>query len=103
MDNRNSRKYACPCCGYFTLSDEADNTFQLCPVCYWEDDGVQLKDPMYEDGANRVSLVQAKENFKSFGAIEERFKKYVRPPLEEEKQVFYISKDVIKVEKWRYE
>lgn len=85
MDNRNNRKYACPCCGYFTLNEEADNTFQLCPVCYWEDDGVQLKDPTYEGGANRVSLNQAKRNFRKFSAIEERFKDYVRPPLEEEK------------------
>lgn len=85
MDNRNNRKHACSCCGYFTLSDEVGNTFQLCPVCYWEDDGVQLKDPAYEGGANRVSLNQAKRNFVKFGAIEERFKDYVRLPLEEEK------------------
>ncbi|PZO34365.1 MAG: hydrolase [Flavobacteriaceae bacterium] len=85
MDNKNNRKHTCPCCGYFTLNYEADNTFQLCPVCYWEDDGIQFRDPTYEGGANRVSLIQAKENFKSFGAIEERYKEYVRPPLEEEK------------------
>lgn len=23
MENKNDRKYACPCCGYLTLSDEA--------------------------------------------------------------------------------
>jgi rubrerythrin len=23
MENKNNRKYACPCCGYLTLSDEA--------------------------------------------------------------------------------
>jgi hypothetical protein len=86
MENKNNRKYACPCCGYLTLSDEAGNTFQLCLVCYWEDDGVQFKDPTYEGSANRVSLIQAKEDFKSFGSIEERFIEYVRPYLKEEEE-----------------
>jgi rubredoxin len=85
MDNRNNKKYACPCCGYLTLNDEPDNSFQICPVCYWEDDGVQLKYPTYESGANRVSLNQAKKNFVKFSAIEKRFKDYVRCPLEDEK------------------
>ena len=55
--------YKCPCCGFYTLNEKADNTFQICPVCYWEDDGVQLHEPDYEGGANNVSLMQAKENF----------------------------------------
>lgn len=84
MDNNAYRKYECPCCGYFTLEEETGNTFQICPVCYWEDDGIQFNDPTYEGGANSLSLNQAKENFRRFGAIEERFKGYVRPPLEEE-------------------
>lgn len=84
MDNNIFGKYRCPCCGFYTLNDKADNTFQICPVCYWEDDGVQFQEPNYQGGANGVSLIQAKENFKSFGAIEERFKNYVRPPLEQE-------------------
>lgn len=85
MDNNNYRKYACSCCGFFTLSNKPDNTFQLCPICYWEDDGVQLYDPTYEGGANRVSLNRAKVNFVRFGAVEERFKGYVRSPLSDEK------------------
>ncbi|WP_394366080.1 CPCC family cysteine-rich protein [Sphingobacterium faecium] len=59
--------------------------FNFCPVCYWEDDGVQFIDLTYKGSANRVSLIQAKENFKSFGAIEERSIEYVRPYLKEEK------------------
>jgi hypothetical protein len=77
-------KYQCPCCEYYTLHEEADNTFQVCSVCYWEDDGVQLHNPAYEGGANMVSLNQAKNNYKKYGAVEERFKEYVRPPLEDE-------------------
>lgn len=84
MVNEKNKKHACPCCGYFTFKYELGNTFQICPVCYWEDDGVQLDDPTYEGGANRVSLYQAKKNYETFGAIESRFIEYVRLPLDEE-------------------
>lgn len=77
-------KYQCPCCEHYTLSKKPDNTFQLCPVCYWEDDGVQLNDPEYTGGANEVSLNQARTNFKKIGAVEPHFKEYVRLPLNTE-------------------
>lgn len=85
MDNNAFGNYKCPCCGFYTLDHKADNTFQICPVCFWEDDGVQLHNPDYEGGANSVSLLQAKQNYKNFGAIEERFKECIRLPLEDEK------------------
>lgn len=86
METRTNRfnKYQCPCCEYFTLNKPPDNTFQDCPVCFWEDDGLQLHNPDLAEGANWVSLNQAKQNFKEFGAIEKRFKEYVRAPLKEE-------------------
>lgn len=77
-------KHKCPCCGYFTLNERANNTFQICPVCYWEDDGVQLHDSTFEGGANTVNLDQAKANFIEFGAVEKRFLKAVRSSSEEE-------------------
>ncbi len=77
-------KYICPCCGYKTLEEEPPGTFDTCPVCFWEDDFVQYDNPDYEGGANCVSLNQAKENFKKYEVSELRFKKYVRPPLEDE-------------------
>jgi len=73
-------KYKCPCCGYLTFSKQTDNTFQICPVCYWEDDGIQLYDTDYDGGANKVSLNQARINFKKYGASEEAFIEYVRMP-----------------------
>lgn len=78
--------FKCPCCGCFTLNDREQNKFQTCPVCFWEDDSVQLDDPSYEGGANLVSLNKAKENYKKYGAVEERFKNRVRPPKEDEKE-----------------
>jgi hypothetical protein len=89
MDNNTPSKHQCPCCGYFTLDNKADNTFQICPVCYWEDDGVQLHYPDYSGGANTVSLNQAKRNYKIFGAVEERFKEDVRPPKDDEIKPLY--------------
>ncbi|WP_257667160.1 CPCC family cysteine-rich protein [Parapedobacter tibetensis] len=84
MDTNIINKYKCPCCGYYTLDQRPDNTFQICPVCYWEDDGVQLNDSDYEGGANRVSLNEAKRNFEKFGAIEKGFINQVRPPNKDE-------------------
>ncbi|MBR1816256.1 MAG: hydrolase [Lachnospiraceae bacterium] len=81
---KKSEKYKCPCCGYYTLAERAGGTYEVCPVCYWEDDPIQLEDETYEDGANKVSLKQARRNFLIFGACEERLIKYVRPPREDE-------------------
>ncbi|MFD0878334.1 CPCC family cysteine-rich protein, partial [Massilia pinisoli] len=41
--------------------------YDICPVCRWEDDPFQLKDPNSEGGANEVSLKQAQKNFFIFG------------------------------------
>lgn len=47
---------------------------------FWEDDGVQFRDPDYEGGANDVSLRQAQQNYIRFGACQEDCIKYVRKP-----------------------
>jgi len=28
--------YSCPCCGYLTLPERG--AYDICPVCFWEDD-----------------------------------------------------------------
>lgn len=78
-------KYKCPCCGYYTFDYEPDNHFDICEVCFWEDDGLQMDDPDMTGGANVVSLNQARINFKEFGACEKRVLEYVRPPRDDEK------------------
>ncbi|WP_350202279.1 CPCC family cysteine-rich protein, partial [Gracilimonas sp.] len=30
-------KSTCPCCHYVTLKER--NIYEICPVCYWEDEG----------------------------------------------------------------
>ncbi|MRC19498.1 hypothetical protein GH866_28460 [Bacillus thuringiensis] len=56
-------KYTCPCCGYKTLEEEPPGTFDICSICFWEDDNVQFDDPDYEGGANEDSLRQYQKAF----------------------------------------
>lgn len=76
--------YPCPCCGYLTFYDESYGSFEICPVCFWEDDDVQNDDPRFDGGANGISLIEAKENFTKYGAIKKDFINDVRKPLVEE-------------------
>ena len=81
----NSKKYKCICCGYYTLEEEPPNSYEICPVCFWEQDNVQNSDPTFEGGANDMCLLDAREMYKKIGAIDSEYLKYVRGPLEEEK------------------
>ena len=76
--------YQCPCCSYFTFEKELDGTFEICPVCYWEDDWSQNQNPNLTGGANEISLIQAKKNFLIYGAIKPEFVGNVRDPRVEE-------------------
>ena len=55
--------YPCPCCGYKTLSEEERGSYEICSMCGWEDDYVQLRDPDLKGGANHESLREAQQNF----------------------------------------
>jgi hypothetical protein len=74
------RFYPCHCCGFLTLSDPQSGSYEICPVCFWEDDGVQNEDPAYAGGANRVSLLEARCNYIRFGACAKDAAGHVRPP-----------------------
>jgi hypothetical protein len=78
----NKALFTCPCCGYETLPEPASGTYDICPICFWEDDGVQLADPDYEGGANRPSLRQAQKHFAEFGACDRAALTHVRKPTE---------------------
>lgn len=81
--------YACPCCGCLTLLEKPPGSHEICSVCGWEDDNVQYDDRNYEGGANDVSLNQAIENYKNFGAHDKKFLKYARMPRPDE---IYVEK-----------
>lgn len=77
-------RYRCPCCNYKTLEERG--RYDICPVCFWEDDGQDSHDAdKIRGGPNgRLSLTKARENYRSIGACEERLLQYVRSPLPEE-------------------
>ncbi|KRU36877.1 CPCC family cysteine-rich protein [Clostridium sporogenes] len=77
-------KYKCPCCGYYTFDEKPNGNYDICEVCFWEDDPIQLKDLTYEGGANHVSLIQAQKNFLKFGACEREMIIHVRKPNPDE-------------------
>jgi hypothetical protein len=77
------KKYKCPCCGYFTF-EKKERTYDICPVCFWEDDPFQYENPMMENGANHVSLAAARINYKHYSACDPEMRKYVRGPKKDE-------------------
>ena len=77
-------RFPCQCCGFLTLRDPATASYEVCPVCLWEDDPAQNEDPQYAGGANRVSLVTARDNYIRFGACEPNLRNNVRPPVIDE-------------------
>jgi hypothetical protein len=72
--------FACPCCGYLTLGERG--AFEICSVCFWEDDGQDEHDAdVVRGGPNgRLSLSDARRNFDLVGACEERHTAHVRAP-----------------------
>lgn len=80
----NEVKFLCPCCGNLTL-DDRPGTFEICPVCYWEDDIIQKNNPEYENGSNEISLIKAQENYKKYGAILPEYVDLVRKAFDNEK------------------
>lgn len=75
-----SRLYSCPCCGYFTRSQSDFGSYEICPVCFWEDDLLQSEDVLLTGGSNEVSLAEAQENFKVYRASNKESIHLVRPP-----------------------
>lgn len=75
----------CPCCGFRTLGE--CGAFEICPVCYWEDDGQDESDlEIVRGGPNgELSLRQARLNFTTFGACAKKLVLHVRRPLNDER------------------
>jgi Cysteine-rich CPCC len=80
-----SSKHRCPCCNCLVLDQPpGGGSYDICQVCFWEDDPVQFKDENFAGGANRVSLREARANFQRIGASDERVLHLVRPPTDGE-------------------
>lgn len=74
----------CPCCGCKTLRERG--RFQICQICFWEDDGQDDHDAdVVRGGPNGLlSLAQARANYRKLDACEDRFVGDVRRPRPEE-------------------
>lgn len=54
--------FKCPVCGKYTFQS-GPGSYEICPVCGWEDDKAQYKDPNLKGGANHLSLKEYKEQY----------------------------------------
>lgn len=61
----------CPCCDYFTLTNRGE--YEICEICFWEDDGLDLTELKTHSGPNHITLEEGRMNFLKFGACEEKF------------------------------
>jgi hypothetical protein len=70
----------CPCCGCKTLSERGG--FDICPVCFWEDDGQDDSDADDVRGGpnGSLSLSAARASYQLIGACDPRFSANVRRP-----------------------
>jgi len=78
------KTYRCPCCHHKTLHGRAG--YEICSVCFWEDDGQDDHDADEVRGGPNglLSLTQARRNFGLFGASDQKFASKVRPALPDE-------------------
>lgn len=58
-----NKKYLCPCCKKYVF-EEGPGSYEICPVCSWEDDKIQAENPDYKGGANKLSLNECIKKFK---------------------------------------
>lgn len=82
MPDREDDGLPCPCCGFLSLGEKGG--WEVCPVCFWEDDLYQSENPSYAGGANEMSLDQARESFLLVGAVSRGYLKHVRAPRPDE-------------------
>ena len=104
------KKVRCLCCGYRTLDERG--AYDICPVCFWEDEVYLLLEKMKQTGefdstynhincddedyngedildfissANHgLTLRQGRENYKKSGACCQEMLQYCRPPKKSE-------------------
>ena len=75
----------CPCCGFRTLGERG--SYEICSVCYWEDDGQDDADAdVVRGGPNRgLSLTEGRANYLRCGASDPKDSAHVRPPRDDER------------------
>jgi hypothetical protein len=91
----------CPSCGFLTVGEPCYGTYGICPLCDWEDDQVQLANPLTGGGANRESLREHQQRsvtrwpltVKEVTEDGETYRRDLRwRPLSKEEVEFYASR-----------
>lgn len=96
-------RFPCQCCGYKTLSALKEQ--EICPICWWQDEGQDDEDAdVVYGGANaRLSLTQARANFLKHGICNPARTDLMGwrddPSLYEKGRVFYLDGDKVKERK----
>lgn len=75
---------ACPCCGYITIPNKGDALAYVFPVCFWEIDLFIKSEKEPSDLNHDLTLIEARENYKRFGAVKSYLKEHCREPGQNE-------------------
>ena len=54
-------KLVCPVCGQHRFEEKGG--YEICPICGWEDDPLQRREPDLAGGANKLSLNEARKEW----------------------------------------
>ncbi len=82
---RRAGAWPCPCCGFLTLPAPRERaTAYICPVCFWENDAFISGDDEPSDENHGMTLKEARENYRAFGACAKELREHVRKPAPEE-------------------
>lgn len=63
--------HPCPCCDFQTL--EKRGSYDICRVCFWEDDGTTSSQAEHYSGVNRMTLHEARASYQAVGAVKADF------------------------------
>jgi len=86
--NVNKNRTKCRCCGYLTFEGSPqENAYDICPVCFWENDGCKSDEDYSEP--NHMTLGEAKQNYVKFGACDQQSAENTRSPMYFEVPEFY--------------
>jgi hypothetical protein len=77
-------KALCPCCRFRTLPARAAD--DICPVCFWHDDGQDdpCADEVWGGPNGGLSLTAARANYRDFGACDRKSLVHARAPKPDE-------------------
>ena len=83
--------HQCPCCDYFTLEERGD--YSICPMCFWEDDGLDVDELEQHSGPNHMTLREARKNFLELGACDRNAVRHV-VSIEKRKRYAFEQRNV---------